>query len=148
MNDLHQRVQRDIVSRTLHAPELLQAPLAERPLEKALDALARNFSNAREWRRLLVLLESRSSANVFPNGSRPRAGDDIAAIRSYLAGQNFELAELWPDAILAYKAVLSTGAELGPIKDAVERLKVLAKEHPEGLDPPRTPAATIPSPQR
>lgn len=120
----------------------MQPPLAEQPIDVALNTLTENLVRAREWRRLLVLLEFRGGANLYPNGSPQRASDDIAAIRSFIAGQNFELAEQWTDAMIAYKTVLSTAAEQGPVKDAADRLKALAKDHPKNVPTPATPAPT------
>ena len=128
---LREKIQRDVLSRALHAPELLKSPLADQPLPTALDNLTKNLSEAREWRRLLEVFEARTNRMPFPaDGSAP-ANDTVTAIRAYLAGQNFELAEQWSDAILSYKAVLASAAEPGPIKEAAERLKVLAREHPQ-----------------
>ena len=62
--------------------------------------------------------------------------------RAFFAGQNFELAEQWSDAMQSYKTVLRSANEHVPIKAAAERLKVLTKEHPEAV------AAAGPASQR
>jgi hypothetical protein len=49
----------------------------------------------------------------------------MEALRSYLAGQNLELAEQWSDAAAAYKRVLLCTSDLAPVADAAERLKAL-----------------------
>lgn len=143
INDLWALMQRDVFSHVLHSPELLASPLADQPINTALDTFALSLAAAGEWRRLLLLLEYRSTQMPNTGNASPVFGDAITAIRSYFTGQNFELAEQWDDAALAYKAVLSTGAELGPIKAATERLKMLAKEHPK-----RTGSQDIAAPGR
>jgi len=144
INHLRERIERDVLSHTLHAPELLKPPLADQPLNTAVDALAQNLSDAHEWRRLLTLLEQRAIRLPGQESATTAPDDAVTAVRSYLAGQNFELAEQWSDAIVAYKTVLSSAAELGPIKDAAERLKVLIKEHPAVLGTRKTPATPTP----
>jgi len=149
INDLRQRIQRDTISHALRAPELLKSPLAEQPLDTALDTLSRNLSEAHEWRRLLVLLELHANSNRYNNpGGSSSAVDTMNAIRQYFAGQNYELAEQWSDALVSYKSVLATAAELGPIKEAAERIKVISKEHPKSFVAPATPAPTGKSSKR
>ncbi len=133
---LQDRVFREILSRSWHLPELLKLPLADQPMNTALDTLVQYLAAAREWRRLLFLLEQRSAAPLNREGEPAPAAASIRAIRFFLTGQNFEMAEQWGDAVLAYKAVLSTSAEIGPIADAAERLKTLAKEHPQNSKSP------------
>ncbi len=133
---LRERIQRDVLSQTLRVPELLKPPFADQPINVALDALVRQFSEAREWRRLLALLEMRSGGPGYGVQNRLGDGDAVNAIRSFLAGQNYELAEQWTDAITAYRAVLATTTEIGPIKEAAGRLKVLTKEHGANGDGP------------
>jgi hypothetical protein len=127
INHLRERIERDLLSHSLHAPELLKPPLADEPLGVALEGLAKSISEAHEWRHLLAVFESQTNQQMPVTA---RTIEAITAVRSFLAGQNFELAEQWPDAIAAYKAVLSTTSELGPIKEAAERLKLLTREHP------------------
>jgi hypothetical protein len=123
------QVERDIMSRVLAAPELNEPPLASEPTEAALNQLVAQLSAKGEWRRLLRLVELRQSIETGRNFQRP---DDLSvAIREFLAGQNFETAELWIDAIRSYKSVLTSTSEVAPIKAAAERLKALAVEHPE-----------------
>ncbi|MES2573040.1 MAG: hypothetical protein V4710_23660, partial [Verrucomicrobiota bacterium] len=61
----------------------------------------------------------------------PGSADLLQALRAFFTAQNLELAEQWTDAVRSYKAVLRSSSERAPIKAAAERLKVLAKEHPD-----------------
>jgi hypothetical protein len=127
---LRERGERDILSRTLKAPELLQAPLESLPLAKAIDDLLGKLTAAGEWRRALQIMESQAALEQS-RGVPPRKMEVMMAVRSYLAGQNFELADLWTDAAAAYKAVLAAALDGAPTQEAADRLKALAKEHPE-----------------
>ncbi|HEX8312295.1 MAG TPA: hypothetical protein VF614_13320 [Chthoniobacteraceae bacterium] len=128
---LRTRVDRHIMSRVLAAPELNQPPLADQAPDAAVSQLAAQLSEKGEWRRLLRLVELRSGLRAGREFQRPE--DLPAAIRAFLAGQNFESAELWGDAVRSYKSVLNSSSELAPIKAAAERLKSLAAEHPEAV---------------
>jgi len=142
---LRGRAERDILSRTLKAPELVQPPLDGQPLSKAIDDLVGNLTAAGEWRRALQIMEGQSTLEQN-RGRPPRRFETILAIRSYLAGQNYELAELWTDAAAAYKMVLSVALDGAPVSEAADRLKILAKEHPEEVKAAR-PSPRPGSPQ-
>jgi len=134
---LREQVERDILSRTLKAPELLQSPLESQPLAPAIDALLARLTAAGDWRRALQIMESQT--NLEGNrGAAPHRLEAALAVRSYLAGQNFELAELWTDAAAAYKVVLATALDGTPVKEAADRLKALAREHPAEVKAART----------
>ena len=45
--------------------------------------------------------------------------------------QAWRYAEQWAEAMQSYKAVLRSASPRAPIKPAAERIKILAKEHPE-----------------
>ena len=124
------RAERDILSRVLKAPELLQAPFLNQSVSDAVAGLLGQLTAGGEWRRALQILESQSALDPEP-GASPRRSEAITAQRSYLAGQNFERAELWTDAAAAYKTVLTATVDGIPIKEATERLRALTKEHPE-----------------
>jgi hypothetical protein len=126
---LRRRIERDVISRTLKAPELNQAPLADKEPGEAIEELCDQLAAKKQWRRLIEVRQAWRLTSVPEGYGR---GDDLtSALRSYLAGQNFELAEQWMDAAAAYKQVLLSTAERAPIADAAERLKILKKEHPE-----------------
>jgi hypothetical protein len=141
LNKLRQRIERDILARTLNAPELLKPPLADLSTDESLDKLSAQLSANRDWRRLLQLTNARMTQNQFmPSNS---ADLDLAgALRAFIAGQNMELAEQWADAVQSYKSVLRCTNERAPTRDAAERLKALTKSHPEAFPP----ATAIPAP--
>ena len=136
---LRKLAERESVSRTLRAPELLQAPLLEQPIGSAVESLCDDLAKRAEWRRLYRVLESYLSRF---GGTRP-PDPTLTALQSYFAGQNLELAEQWKDAVAAYKEVLKTVSERVPVKEVGERLKALKKDHPEAFNE-TTPAAKAP----
>jgi len=140
LTGLRQRIERDVLAKSLRAPELNQPPLASLAPDAALDKLSGQFAASGEWRRLLQLTEARGLQNRF-TGLLPRDSDLTTALHSYLAAQNFELAEQWSDAVQSYKLALRSTSELAPIKESADRLKALAKSHPEAFP---APAATTP----
>jgi len=129
LGNLRDRAERDVLSKSLNAPELLQAPLESQPLAKALESLLAKLAAGGEWRRALRIMEAQAGLEQMSGGA-PRKFEAIGAVRSYLAGQNFELAELWTDAAAAYKAVLAA-VDGAPVEEAADRLKALTNEHPE-----------------
>jgi hypothetical protein len=132
---LRKRIERDVLARVLRAPELNQPPLSELAPEVAMEKLGDQFAEKGEWRRLLQLLEANAGQGRF-DGSPARDGDLSSAVRAFLAGQNFELAEQWADAVLSYKTVLRAASDRAPVKQAAERLKELNKQHPEAFTAP------------
>jgi hypothetical protein len=132
---LRKRITRDVTSRTLRAPELNTPPLAEMPLDLAVESLCDQLAKAADWRRLYRVLEGRANSQGQPGG---RTNDDgFTALRSFFTAQNLELAEQWPEAVQAYKSVLQSASERAPVQAAADRLKVLAKEHPDAMNPSR-----------
>jgi hypothetical protein len=130
--DLRQRIERDVLSRIVRAPELKSPPLSEKPLDVALESFSNDLANSGDWRRLYRLIELTASMQM------PRGGlsseEALAALRSFFAAQNFEAAEQWKEAVQAYKSVLQSASERAPIKAAAERLKQLTKEHPDAAN--------------
>ena len=126
---LRRRVEREVLSRALEAPELNTPPLSTKPLDAALDALCDDIAKAGSWRRLYDVLNARGA--IQQNGVRRIEDDTLIALRSFFAAQNFELAEQWADAARAYKTVLQSTSVRAPIKPAADRLKALTKQHPE-----------------
>jgi hypothetical protein len=144
VSGLRTRAMRDIAARILRAPELNQTPLAEKSLPEAIETLCEQLAAAREWRRLLQVLEGRAGI-AFTDGRQPtgRGGDDsLTAIRAYFVAQNFELAEMWAEAAESYRSVLRSTSQRVPITEAAERLKKLVKEHPEANRSPEPAAVT------
>jgi hypothetical protein len=131
---LRQRIERNALSRTAKAPELEQAPLAEQPLEAAVEKLVDDLARRGEWRRVYQLLQARFGAASRTNGAA-RTDDTIEALRAYFSGQNLELADQWAEAAQAYKSVLRSVSDRAPIQEAAQRLKVLTREHPEAFGP-------------
>jgi len=126
---LRQRIERDSLSHLLRVPEILQPPLQSLETDAALDALADDLVAKSDWRRLHRLLTSR--ATLQPARARPAEDDSIPALRAFFAAQNLELAEQWAAAASAYKEVLLASSPRAPIAAAAEKLKALAKAHPE-----------------
>ena len=130
--ELRKRVEREVMSRALAAPELNEGEALALPLETAVDQLCDTLFTNGDWRRLYRVLETRSRWRVA--GEYQRQPDEtLTALRAFFAGQNLELAEQWAEAAESYRAVLRCVSERAPIKPAAERLKVLVKEHPEAV---------------
>ncbi len=133
--ELRRRIEREVLAQVLKAPELNAPPLAEKPPDAAIAAFCADLAQRGEWRRLLQVLQAQP-----PNPLQQQYGrmenESVAALRSFFAAQNFELAEQWPDAVQAYKAVLRATGENIPVQPAAERLKTLMKEHPEAAAAP------------
>lgn len=134
---LRRRVEREVLSRVLEAPELNTPPLSTKSLEAALDAFCDDIAKAGSWRRLYDVLNARIA--IQQNAVRRIEDDTLIALRSFFAAQNFELAEQWADAAQAYKAVLQSTSARAPIRPAADRLKTLTKQHPE-ISTQRAPA--------
>lgn len=143
VNNLRQRIERDILSQSLQAPELIQPPLASQPLAAAISKFCDQLGAEGQWRRALQILEGLPERIKTAN---PRIVETIAPVRSYVAGQNFEHAEVWADAAKAYKSVLGAATDATLVKDATERLKALAKDHSEGFEGLKT-SSRIDSPK-
>ena len=127
---LKKRIERDVLSRVLRAPELNVAEAQDLAPDMAIENLCDDLAKRGDWRRLYELVEARTRIQNRDGVGRPN--DETAnALRAFFAGQNFELAEQWSDAIQSYKSVLRCASERAPIKPAADRLKVLSKEHPE-----------------
>ena len=137
---LRSRIERDVIARVLKAPELNTPPLADKAPEAALDALCDDLAQRGEWRRLLQILQARPQTQFQPYG-RGVEDETVSALRAFFAAQNLELAEQWADAAQAYKTVLRGTGERIPIKAAADRLKVLAKEHPDAVATPARESA-------
>ena len=132
---LRQKIIRDLLSQLLRAPELKQAPMADQPLDAALDSLCKKLASEGAWQRLLEMLKAREWSGLLSAEKGLANKDAIHSIKAFLAGQNFELAEEWADAADAYEAAIQTKADGAPIKEASERMKILEKEHPEAFSP-------------
>jgi hypothetical protein len=142
---LRRRIERDVISRTLKTPELNQPPLADKEPAEAIEALSDQLAAKKEWRRLIEVRQAWNLASGTEGYGR--TGDDlVTALRSYLAGQNLELAEQWMDAAAAYKQVLLSTSARAPIADAAERLKALKNEHPETTRAPAPQKGTAREP--
>jgi hypothetical protein len=132
LTSLRLRAGREIIAHTLKAFELTKPPLSDQPMNEAIEALCDQLAQKREWRRLLQLLDTRTSLNqVAGRYGQVPIDETAAAIRAYFVAQNFELAEMWKDAADSYRAVLRTTSQRAPVGEAAERLKKLIKEHPE-----------------
>lgn len=128
-NALRDRIQRNLYASTLKAPELTTPPYADKVPEAAVEALCDDLAQRGEWRRLLDILQLRPAAQA--PGSKEI--DATAALRSYLAGKNSEMAEQWVDAVMAYKTTLRSTASRAPVQAAADSIKAIAKAHPEAI---------------
>jgi tetratricopeptide (TPR) repeat protein len=126
MKLLRDQAMRDMIATRYEAPQLREPPASEMELEAAVLALARKSGEAGDWKRALALLGSLGSSSL--DGSAQMRQN---AIRSFLAGENFERAEQFPQAIRAYQSVLEEVCDFSPVNEAIERLKALRKAHPE-----------------
>ena len=122
---LRDRIRRAFVSVQLARPELLASPLDSVPLTVALQKLTLESINRSDWQDVYDFLEMRMRLG------EGETREDLAAIRAFIAGQNFEKAQLFGDAVAAYKTVLRSVGRHSPIEAAGARLKVLGAEHPE-----------------
>jgi hypothetical protein len=129
---LRDRIERDVTVHVLDAPELSQPPFLDQSLDDAIDKLRKRLAEKGEWRRALQILGMQSSG-ALPDHLRSKSTDVIHAIRAYLAGENFELAEEWADASSAYETVVRANLDHTPIKEAAKRLELLKTEHPEAV---------------
>lgn len=127
---LRKRILLTAYARALKAPELSAAPYADKEPEAAVKALCDDLALRGQWQRLLEILQVSPPA---PERSGTKEDDAVTAIRSYLAGKNFELAELWVDAVLAYKTVLRSSATRILTQAAADRIKAIANAHPGAI---------------
>lgn len=140
LREVRRRIEREVLSRQLRAPELKAAPLNALETEAAIEALADQLTAKGDWRRLLALAEGRMQAQAARG--RPPQDDAVAALRSFFAAQNLELAEQWAEAAQAYREVLRSPSTRAPVAAAAEKLKALVKAHPEAHPAPLSPGAT------
>ena len=129
---LRDRIERELLSRSFDAPELIQAPFGNQPLGEAIERLLSTQVAERKWLRVLQAFRMENMYRQL-RGMTPRNQAATFAVRSYLTGKSFEAAGMWTQAAAAYKSVLAAVSGLAPVVDAADRLKALAKEHPEAV---------------
>lgn len=127
------RAMHTVYADALKAPELTTEIYADKDPEAAYEAFCDDLARRGEWKRLFDILQLRSPAAEQRLGHKDKEDETLAAIRSYLAGKNSELAEQWTDAVLAYKVVLRSTARRAPVQAAAECIKAIAKAHPEAI---------------
>ncbi|HEV7401729.1 MAG TPA: hypothetical protein VGO11_02340 [Chthoniobacteraceae bacterium] len=132
---LKERVARDVLSRLLHAPELKTPPLRDLPAAAAVEKLCDNLAAKGEWRRLYEVLRAREPLGREELQGRP--DDAVSALHAFLAAQNLELGEQWPEAAHLYREVLQNPSARAPVKAATERLKAMKQEHPDAFKRPK-----------
>ena len=130
------KIQRQFIARELNRPDVLQAPLNATPVKDLGKRLVNAAEVAHDWRKAFVLLRRLNSLDpAIANGAEPSpdgAGNEyLEAVRSLIAGGNFEKAEMWPDAIRSYKAALSFLGDPLVSAEGADRLKSLKKQHAE-----------------
>jgi hypothetical protein len=124
------RIRRDHFSTRLNAPELLKPPLDSLPLGEALETLTQEAVRTDDWHRVHGLLEAQASL-----GKQEAIQEDLTAVRAFIAGGNFEKAQLFGDAVSSYKTVLRSVGRRSPLNAAGNRLKALKVDHPELFQP-------------
>lgn len=133
IGDLQARIEREVMSKVLRAPELNAAAAEGQSADAAVENFCDQLVKRGEWRRLYQVLEMRS--RIRGDATYGRQSDEaLIALRAYFTGQNFELAEQWREAAQSYKSVLGSASDRAPVKPAAERLKALLKEHPEAAE--------------
>lgn len=130
--DLRNRILREVFVNTLKIPELTEAPYADKDPEVAVETFCDDLAQRSEWRRLLAILQLRASPALRKRDQKE--DESIPSIRFFIAGNNFELAEQWMDAVLAYQSVLRNTSKRAPIKEAADSIKAIAKAHPETVN--------------
>lgn len=120
---LFSRAERDILADHLLLPELTTGPLAAMDPETAMETLCDRLATRGEWRNLLPFLEARVGHG--PHWPDPGWKDSVVAIKTYLRGQNNELAGLNAEAAACYRQTLQSLASRGPLREAAARLKAL-----------------------
>ncbi len=130
-SDVRARFARQALSKQLGAPELMQAPLDLSALENSVRQLAEAAAKRKEWRKVydLLLVCAGSDPMRMPGGSH--MNDELLGIADFFAGQRFEAAQQWPEAVRSYQNVLRRMGDRLPVEEATERLKALKREHPE-----------------
>ena len=119
------------------ATELTAADALAQPPEVAIERVCDALAKSGDWRRLYDLLNARARLH----GGRGGPDEAVGALRAFFEGQNFELAELWPDAAQAYKTVLRSTSPRAPIQAAADRLKAITAAHPDAAAIPSAPPA-------
>ena len=122
------------MSSQLDAPELLCAPLNAVPPDAAIRKLALEESEKGHWNRVFDLLNKYARCFQYNSMGMPELAQAIPGIADYMAGQNFENAEQWPQAVQSYQNVLRRVGTLLPTAQATARLKELKKQHPEAFN--------------
>jgi hypothetical protein len=129
---VRERLYRQWFCRRAETPELMQAPLAELSLRKAIETRAAALHREANWTKLLRLLTTQQG---LTDGARLRSdGEDLQGLKTFLTAQNLEKAELYAEAAQAYRRVLGCIGDYVPIEAAADRLRALRKDHPEALE--------------
>ncbi|HEY2344046.1 MAG TPA: hypothetical protein VGH90_13475 [Chthoniobacteraceae bacterium] len=117
------------LARLLSRPDVLQRPLSGLPVPAVVGAVLDAAAKARDWPQMYAVW-TRLGPIRFDT---PLANEEMAAVRSYLSGLNCEKAELWPEAVVSYKAVLRVYSDRAPAAEATARLRALKANHPEAF---------------
>jgi hypothetical protein len=125
---LREHIEHVLLANRLEDPKILQPPLDTVPAAELGARLVGAAADRGDWKQAYHLMQSLPQA-----GGDDSRDSEMMAVRNYLAGQNFENAELWPDAIECYKAVLRSTGKWIPVTAASDRLKALKKEHPDSF---------------
>ncbi len=122
----YQRLIRIAAARQLQLPQLLEAPLKERPFEEGLRSIIGAAAARKDWAEVHRLIAN--AAPMLP--AAPMEGEG-KAVRAFLLARNFEKAELFADAVDFYRQVILLGGLHAPVTESHARLKELKQLHPE-----------------
>jgi hypothetical protein len=129
--EVRARFARQALAKQLAAPELMQAPLDLSTLENTVVQLADAAAKNKDWRRVYDLLLACAASDGRLAPGRSHMTDELLGIADFFAGQRFETAQQWPEAVRSYQNVLRRMGDRLPVAEATERLKALKREHPE-----------------
>lgn len=136
LQTLRKQIGREVLAKRFKAPQLMAMPLADLPLEKALEQLIAEAKEKGDWRRIQHLLHSQISledndpfrpAIMFPTSRRAMQQQ---AVDRFIKAMEMVKARNESDAAQGYRAVLSMEGNDIVIKEAIERLRALREKHP------------------
>ena len=132
---LRDKIELRALAHRLNRPDVLQPPLAGLGAREAGARLLKAAAARGDWREVYALQEGLEDLHRGEGWGGPgaffepgAANRESAAVHEYLAGLNFEKAEMREEAIRCYKAVLRhVGGGAVPVAEAAGRLRVLTR---------------------
>ncbi len=121
----------------LSLPRMLGAPETEKPaagerVDAFLDRLLTAAKKRGDWQAVARGVECRHQFAPNPeySGGRSDASAEETAFKQFFAGQNFEQAAQYEQAVVAYLSALGSGSQEIPVAVISERLAAIQKAHP------------------